>query len=83
MLLKRRLTIALSFRIIGGMDTKKRVEWLRNQLVKKQAQLEELVRQGVPFTDPRVLALSQSLDRLILRLQAHAQPPITGEGGDG
>lgn len=82
MLLKKRLTIAASFRIIGGMETQKRVERLRKQLVKKQARLEELVRQGVPLTDPGVLVLSQALDRLVLRMQAHTQPSMAGEGGD-
>lgn len=70
----KRLTIDTLFRHTFGMDKKARAR-LESQITNKQKQLEALVQQGVPLTDPSMLALSRQIDRLIIRVYATTDPP--------
>lgn len=55
------------------MDSKQ--QSIRKEISEKQKQLEVMVRQGIPLTDPRVVAVSQDIDRLVLLISTDEVHP--------
>ncbi len=66
----------------GYMNAKLRLASLVGELADKRVQLEALVRPGVSFSDPRVVALLEEIDGLIRCLKATVEALRSDSTGD-